>query len=131
MTERSLDILFRKAVLLSWGGACVFCGNGNQDQLEAHHIIKRRKKVLKWDIKNGLPLCNSLSANKCHIAADSKKGEAKIRSIIGEETWNYLCDLEDVTIKDIVIKSGMSSAEFRLDRAKELKRIIKEKCWED
>lgn len=37
-------------------GYCEMCGRGNM-QLNAHHIVGRVNKALRWDLRNGICLC--------------------------------------------------------------------------
>jgi 5-methylcytosine-specific restriction endonuclease McrA len=51
--RKYLDDLWAKKVKEI--GECQRCHTGIN--LQAHHIISRANKVLRWDIKNGIPLC--------------------------------------------------------------------------
>ena len=93
-------------------------------ELEVHHFVKRRHKVLRWDWKNGFPLCNSLTQNKCHIVADTMLGRQKLINIMGEERFEYLANEEKITKKDFCLAHGMSTKEFEKMFLDELKGII-------
>lgn len=55
---RMLDVLWRKAVLLKYGGKCMACdaiGKG----LNVHHIVDRRNTGTRHLVTNGAILCPS------------------------------------------------------------------------
>lgn len=54
------DDLWREIVKA--GGKCEKCGSRDR-QLHAHHIMGRSRQCLKWDLRNGICLCN-----RCHNA---------------------------------------------------------------
>jgi hypothetical protein len=124
MTDRHLMKLWRKAVLLKNNNQCIFCGNSNIDELECHHFIRRRVSVLRWDWKNGFPLCNSLTEKKCHIIADTMMGRQKLINIMGEDRFEYLALSEKITKKDYCLAHGLSQKEFEKMFYDELKKII-------
>jgi len=129
MTDRYLCDLFRQAVLLKNNNRCIFCGNSNINELEVHHFIHRRIRVLRWDWRNGFPLCNSLTANKCHIKADTMLGRQKLINIMGEERFEYLANSEKITKKDYCLAHCLSNKEFEMIFYNELKEIIERfKC---
>ncbi len=53
--EERCDNLWADLIKKAWGGGCAVCGKSYQ--LNAHHIITRSNKQLRWDIKNGIALC--------------------------------------------------------------------------
>lgn len=130
LSDRYLMILWRKAVLKANGNKCFFCGNPTIDELEAHHIIRRRECwLLRWDWRNGIPVCKIRKPfiayewkGTCHEYAKSKCGEDNIRQWFPH--WGYLCDRENIKYKDYLVQNGMTTAEFREMVAKELKEKI-------
>ena len=53
--EKKLDELWRQAVLKKWNYRCAVCGK--TENLQAAHIMSRRHKALRWDLRNGIALC--------------------------------------------------------------------------
>lgn len=53
--EKTLDNRWRIKVNDRWNGRCAMCAT--RHGLECHHIIKRRFKSTRWDVRNGLLLC--------------------------------------------------------------------------
>lgn len=100
---------------------CEFCGlsGGEKDErLQAHHIVRRGRHVLRWDWRNGIALCHD-----CHRLAHTKIGEARIREIYGEG-FRYLEILEQVTLFEHCGNLGLTSDEFRIQKRDELQEII-------
>lgn len=120
MTDRYLQMLWRKAVLVMHENQCVFCGNKNIEQLECHHFIKRRHAILKHDVKNGFPLCKY----SCHLEAHTKKGEQKLVDYMGKKRFEYLCKMEQKLKKDYLLENGLSKKEFENNIIEELKKRI-------
>jgi hypothetical protein len=82
MSDSHLNKLWRQAVLKTWENTCVMCGQKDlPENLECHHYVKRRVKVLKYDWRNGFPLH---SHKGCHREAHTKGGERKLQQIMGE-----------------------------------------------
>lgn len=119
VSDRYLMSLWRQAVLKKNNGKCIFCNEGNPANLECHHFIKRRIKVLRWDWKNGFPVCR----NHHHIV-HTKAGERELIKAMGPERYDYLCAWELVLYNAYLIENGMNDNEFRLEVKKELKNII-------
>ena len=109
VSETQLDKLWRTAIYKKFGNRCAKCGAAN---VEAHHIVRRNKKVLRWDIKNGIALCPD-----CHRWADTLEGRQWIYPKVHIE---YLQAQERKTLKDLPI----SADEFRVEAAKTLKEYV-------
>ena len=58
--DKQLDMAWRKIVIKRAGNRCEYCGK--KEYLNAHHIIGRRNKAVRWEISNGCLLCPA-----CHI----------------------------------------------------------------
>lgn len=128
LSDRYLDMLWREAVLAEWNNQCGFCGA--MGELECHHIVYRRNRVLRWDYRNGFPVCkgNDLWDGKtCHGFAHTKLGEKKIIEVLEDYHYDYLCKREQMTLKDFLVQEGVSKVEFYRQMADELKDKIKEK----
>ena len=87
MTNRYLTMLWRKAVLIKRGNRCWICDKFDiPDNLECHHFIKRRKKILTYSWINGFPVHKI----NCHDIAHTKKGEHKLITKMGQNIYFYL-----------------------------------------
>lgn len=82
MNERSYLAKWSKDVKKRDGYECKICGSTHR--LHAHHIIPRKKaESLKYDLNNGITLCNS-----CHAKTEGyQKGHE-----FSEETKNKISD---------------------------------------
>jgi hypothetical protein len=121
--------LFRQAVLKKHDRRCVFCGNDNIAELDAHHIVHKRHRVLRWDWRNGVPVCRQKCKNgvdKNHDYADTLAGRDEIQEIIGAGRWVYLKTQEQYTLPAYCAKHGMSRDEFMLMMKDDLKAALNE-----
>jgi len=112
-----LDNLWSEAVKIYWGRCCALCLESKP--VEAHHIIPRRHFVTRWMIENGLPVCHG-----CHAKAHGYRMVDRIKTRIGLGRWEELCRLEGLTLKEYLAETGQTKAEFRKEKAKELRDII-------
>jgi hypothetical protein len=115
-----LNKLWRKAVLASWNYRDPISGrvDPSGESLQCHHIVYRRHYLLRWDVRNGVPL-----TAESHYAVHHDIG-ARRRL---EELVNlaYLEDMGRWTKKDYLLKYGMSDAEFRALKKRELEMVIR------
>jgi len=79
LSDTSLFVLWRKACFRRRGYRCAICGG--TFGLEVHHIVKRRVKLLRWDPRNGLPVCRSCHDHHADLVAPT---------LIGAEDLAYL-----------------------------------------
>lgn len=82
---RALEKLWTIAVYEKEGERCIVCG---KPATATHHIIRRRRSLsLKYDVKNGVPLCAG-----CHMKLHLGEPEPQkaILEHIGDERYNYL-----------------------------------------
>jgi 5-methylcytosine-specific restriction endonuclease McrA len=84
--EIELDHHARLACLMAAGGSCEKCGAWGVP-LEAHHIITRRFRALRWTPQNLVALCRP-----CHLNyhAHPKLGRAWFVARFGEARLAYL-----------------------------------------
>ena len=117
MTDRYLMTLWSKAVRAQKG---IMCRNPEcmNPAHGTHHIIKRRYRVLRYDARNGLPLCLV-----CHPIAD--RNSAWALSLITEEDREYLEEMGMWNLQDWLATSKQTRDEFLKQEADELKAIIK------
>jgi hypothetical protein len=117
VSDSTLQRYWRKAVLAYHRNTCIICGLRKPDEeLECHHIARRRIAFLRHDYRNGVPVCH-----ECHKIAHTKKGEQIIAR--KHEFYEYLLDHENIRIKDWLQQTGQSRDEFLLGELKELKEV--------
>ena len=118
MTDKYLLSLWSKAVLTSKGEYCYNpeCG---QPAHSCHHIIRRKHKLTRYDVRNGLPLCS-----ECH--RDVQNRAVSDMDMIPEADRKWLREAAGIMIKDYLVKLGMTDKEFCEIAADNLKRIIRE-----
>lgn len=116
--DRDMLKLWRSAVLAAYCHRCAFCGMHGDDNLQVHHVVRRKHKITRYLPMNGLPLCH-----KCHSLAHTKMGEQKIMVILGE-SYEKLVDMELVSYKQYLQENKMSEKEFMIKAAEDLKAII-------
>jgi hypothetical protein len=116
-SDSYLQQLWRQAVKSHWGDRCAKCGSSD---VQCHHIVKRRRAMLRNDWHNGIPLCHA-----CHNWIETMAGRLWLADKL--EPWHkeYLM-LMDKDIKQHLTEAGMTRAEFDKLTAEELKRKIKE-----
>jgi len=103
---------WRSAVKAIHGDRCKICG---AQPVECHHIVHRNRMRLRYDSKNGLPLCV-----ECHRFAETLLGRTEIAKHVDIE---YLQYREQIVFKDYLVKHGMTRAEFLQNQLDELKAI--------
>ena len=98
----------RQAVILYYGGHCFFC---NETQgLTDHHIILRDNLVLRWDWRNGIPVCFH------HHEYIQKAGQKPVFESGHFEFEQYLKERQKHSIHNICVQSGITQEEFMRDR---------------
>jgi len=111
-----LDYLWRLAVRTRWQGRCAMCSS---DEVECHHIVKRARTLLRWDITNGICLCA-----EHHKFAATKEGERRVAALIGPANYDYLCAKERILYRTYLQAQGMTDNEYRKLMADALKEMI-------
>ena len=115
-SESKMQRLWSKTVLAVHNHRCAFCGQPGDDNLECHHIIRRRKLLTRWDWKNGIALCHN-----CHKIAHEMSGQIKIS--MQHPYWEYLFECEYLISKDVFAKSGMTAADWYEMQAEEMAEV--------
>ncbi len=110
---KAMDRMWSHLIFATYGNRCVLCG---KPAVDSHHIIRRSKSnALRYDIKNGVPLCKG-----CHffgIHKGSTEHHKALLEWIGEEKYAYLQQK-----KNEYTKMNISSLR---ERAKELYEQLK------
>ena len=104
-SESTLLALWRKVVRKEWGSSCAMCGaNESGGELEIHHIVKRRCKLLKFDPQNGIPV----HVGPCHEAANLAAPR-----LIPAKQYDYLQYWRGVSFKQYLVDEGITEDEWR------------------
>ena len=93
--------------MLSVGRGCAVCGVPASC---SHHIIHRVYKILRWDWRNCLPVCQ-----ECHnkIHNEGNFGIKVEMAVIGQEKMDFLRQLaRPAWSKYLLNLGGMTEAEF-------------------
>ena len=109
-----LQNLWHKAVRAHWSNRCARCGSPD---IQCHHVVPRRKALLRNDWRNGIALCA-----ECHAWAHQLAGRRWVESVVDID---YLTE-RDVILTDWLQAHGMSRKEFDKAVAEELKRKANE-----
>ncbi len=112
--------LWRQAVLKDYQYKCFVCGNTIVNELDCHHIVKRRNRILRYEFWNGVPVCRF----GCHNEIDSMSGRDELRKRIPLK-MDYLKFYEKMTLKDYLSSHDMTRDEFYHEKAENLKYIIR------
>lgn len=111
--EQKLDRLYPK---LAKGRRCVCCFSG---LTEMHHIIGRRSHLLRWDIKNLVPLCR-----ECHIKVHTK-GIKYLKLFLPQARFDYLEKMKNKDFKQYLIEQGLTREDFYKMKEQQLNEAIK------
>lgn len=114
--EAYLDQLWSKAVKLKFDHRCVRCGNPN---VQSHHVRGRRRRALRWEIRNGIALCPY-----CHRAVHNYPWTTTEIMHKANINMQFLQE-KDVPLKDYLHRLGISKKQFRERTAKQLNEFIK------
>ena len=117
MNDKYLLNLWSKAVLASKGIMCYNPECGLQAH-SCHHIIRSKHKLTRYDVRNGIPLCES-----CHKRAQRSIGWDI--DMISESDKLWLREAANINIKDYLLQHGLTKEEFEQQCADELNAIIK------
>ena len=91
-----LDDLVRKILRFSSGGFCKRCKKFADTSIEVAHMYRRKRKTVRWDLRNVYPLCPS-----CHqeIDNDPVKLSSFLYEVMTREQVAELQELANLTIK--------------------------------
>jgi len=120
-SDKVLDDLVRECIRLTSRGYCKRCHKFvGEEMIEAAHLYGRKRKTLRWDLRNVHGLCksNPLTGGKgCHFLIDNDhiSKTSFMYEVLGKEDIEDLQELANKTIKD-----------YPIDREK-IKQELKEK----
>ena len=115
LSDSSLLRLWRRTVLKLWGYSCIICGQGGN--LDCHHIIKRRYKLLLFDWRNGVPV----HEGECH-----ERANLEAPRMLSEEQLQYLQGMRALTKKAYLFAERLSESEWRQRVKEELEKKLLE-----
>ena len=120
VSDSTLHRLWRRAVLAYWNYTDPIDGTYGAENLECHHIVKRKHFVTRWDWRNGLPL----SAKSHRWVHEHTVAANKILPELIDTT--YLEEMERYIKPDFLAAHGWTEDEFRLHVKGELLKVIEE-----
>lgn len=130
VSDSHLMRLWRQAVLIHFNNTCPLCGWNKPEDLQCHHVVFRRHAVLRYDWRNGIPLCNVYNVNNqkyggqtCHQYAHTFKGENEIRQFVDVKYLEYA---EAYRLKEFLMELGVSRNQFLLSMKDDLQRKIEQ-----
>lgn len=104
LSDSTLEALYRRTVLVRFDYKCGHCGKGGGN-IQVHHPVHRRCRVLKYDWRNGIPA----HKGECHEQINLYG----IQVPQLQPYWDYLRLMARKTLKAYLFEIGMSDAEFR------------------
>jgi len=126
-SDATLSRLWRLVVKKQFCNRCIICHNPNVNELECHHIVHVRCKILRWDWRNGVPVCSPrLTGRSCHAYCDTLNGREFVRLHIKPEDWEFIKSHEHIIHKDFLRENNLSETDWRLQVKAELEGIINE-----
>ena len=120
-SDKYLMKLWRDKVLHECLHSCVICGMSDQvSELECHHFVHRNHYLLRYDWRNGFPVCkyrnheyDNGKGMSCHRYADTPAGREVIESIIKKRgQWDYIKTIGFQKKADFLLGRGISELEF-------------------
>ena len=128
ISDQILDDLVRKNIRLISGGYCKRCRKYvGIENIEVAHLYPRRRKTVRWDLRNVWPLCkNNLATGEkgCHqiIDEDHIKKASFQYDVMTREEVAELERIASLTLKDYPIDREAIKASL-----KEKNRILEER----
>jgi hypothetical protein len=102
--EKQLLDLWKMACLKRYGDRCIFCGQNDQTTFH-HYIPKSRSLVLRFDIENGVPMCNAREHSKIHhygTPDEVREMCEHIRKVRGKKWCDYIDAQKKSTQKNTI-----------------------------
>ena len=117
--SKKLDEAWSLAVKKKAGYKCEVCGIGESGHLNSHHIVGRRNRRVRWDVRDGVCLC--VKHHKFGIES-AHEDPLWFREWLEDKRWEDYAYL--YTIKNQIKKWTLEDMEEQLE---ELNKIINEK----
>jgi len=114
INDQILDNLVRQYIRLISGGYCKRCKKSGY--IEVAHMFGRRRKTVRWDLKNVYPLCP-----ECHRSVDNDAimKASFLYDVMTSQEIENLQRIANMTIKDYPIDRDEIRADLR-NKIKEL-----------
>ena len=117
--SKKLDEAWSLSVKKRAGYKCEVCGIGESGHLNSHHIVGRRNRRVRWDVRDGVCLC--VKHHRFGIES-AHEDPLWFREWLEDKRWEDYAYL--YTIKNQFKKWTLEDMEKRLE---ELNKIINEK----
>ena len=65
--KKELDELWKQAVFKKYGKVCNWPGCRKTEYVQAHHFVGKSNYRLRWDVRNGVPLCRGHHSFIAHV----------------------------------------------------------------
>ena len=117
--SKKLDEAWSLAVKKRAGYKCEVCGIGESGHLNSHHIVGRRNRRVRWDVRDGVCLC--VKHHRFGIES-AHEDPLWFREWLEDKRWEDYAYL--YTIKNQIKKWTLEDMEKQLE---ELNKIINEK----
>jgi hypothetical protein len=117
--SKKLDEAWSLAVKKKAGYKCEVCGIGESGHLNSHHIVGRRNRMVRWDIRDGVCLC--VKHHRFGIES-AHEDPLWFREWLEENRWEDYAYL--YTVKNQIKKWTLEDMEKQLE---DLNKIIKGK----
>jgi len=121
--DSTLDLYVRQYVKLRSGGYCKRCGKYvGVENLSAAHLFARRKKTVRWDLRNVWAICdNPPIGMKCHMTIDNNPlaKASLMHEILTPDEITELEKLAMLTLKE----HPVDKLELKLDLKEKIKQL--------
>ena len=117
--SKKLDEAWSLSVKKRAGYKCEVCGVGESGHLNSHHIVGRRNRMVRWDVRDGVCLC--VKHHRFGIES-AQEDPLWFREWLEENRWEDYAYL--YTVKNQIKKWTLEDMEKQLE---ELNKIINEK----
>ena len=117
--SKKLDEAWSLSVKKRAGYKCEVCGIGESGHLNSHHIVGRRNRRVRWDVRDGVCLC--VKHHRFGIES-AHEDPLWFREWLEENRWEDYAYL--YTVKNQIKKWTLEDMEKQLE---ELNKIINEK----
>jgi hypothetical protein len=124
LSTRNLEKLWCNVIKKKYNNQCIICHRS--EKLECHHIVHRRSILLKYDHRNGVPVCSPLTGRNCHNYADSLIGKEIIENMMPYEDFSFIKHSQHIVFKQYMSDNKVSRNEFLQEKKAELLKMMGE-----
>ena len=117
LSDSNLQMHWRRCVRAIFGNRCFFCGAS--DEIEVHHIVKRKTLLLRHDYRNGILVCKY----GCHQHAETPVGKHKIDAYLTSKGYLEYLQLRTGNCKDYFVQHGITRDDFLQSMLDELRKV--------